>query len=376
MFAPAGRFLMTEDGAVGNIEDWLHTRLYRRADGRRVLSLLHDRVSSWVKHDRYIFTEKGQVYDTETGERVSPEPGRAYPSIVETIARGRLVPGLRDGELLDARTGKWIEVHRTGFPKMVHLAPFSTASGVWVLEWADHVVTRTFIPGAPITDDPDTVNLWCEVLTRHERHPHGGPDVELTAESWERRRQELARRTRNDASPILRAVAGDRAFYYRKNLTLKAKVMASIWPQYALTLVAPGADPARYREALERFAWLYEVCREPYGASIDIVPNALGLAQFRCGLYGDAIETLTKPNTTRAASGGTAIDPCELAVVAMSRAHLGENAAARATLDQLERLMGDPKLAEGLDNARNRAFLREAEELILDPGFPSYPFEL
>ncbi len=67
-------------------------------------------------------------------------------------------------------------------------------------------------------------------------------------------------------------------------------------------------------------------------------------------------------------------DPTELALLAMARSRLGQTEAARATLEQLERIMKDPKLAEASGNARNKAFLREAEELILDSGFPADPF--
>ena len=172
------------------------------------------------------------------------------------------------------------------------------------------------------------MKVWCEVLSRHELHPHDGPDIELTAEAWEERRQRLARMTPSSALPILRAVAGDRAFYYKKNLSLKAKASRPIIESFAHTVEEPGADPARYREALEKIAWLYEVWHEPYGGSIDFVPNLLGLAQYRCGLYRQAIETLTKPNITRVSTGGSAYDPCELAVLAMSRARLGQAGAA------------------------------------------------
>ena len=129
-FSPTGRFLATDDGAVGNIEDWLHTRLFRRDDGRRVLSLPHDRVSIWLENDRFLVTEKRYIYDPETGERVKPVPGCAYPSIVETIAGGRLVPGLRVGQLLDARSGKWINLHRSYVgPNRIHLRPSRVPRG-------------------------------------------------------------------------------------------------------------------------------------------------------------------------------------------------------------------------------------------------------
>ena len=101
--------------------------------------------------------------------------------------------------------------------------------GVWVLRRGDKLVARSFIPNVPITNDPEIVKLWSEVLSRHELDPRTGPDIELKAEAWEERRQELARMTPSDASPILKAVAGDRAFYYKKNRPLREHVINSIF---------------------------------------------------------------------------------------------------------------------------------------------------
>ena len=94
-FSPTGRLLTTNKNAgySPDSESWVHQGLFRREDGRRVLSLAHDRVSIWVDNDRFVITKHGYIYDTETGERVKPEPGRAYPLMVETIGGGRLVPG-------------------------------------------------------------------------------------------------------------------------------------------------------------------------------------------------------------------------------------------------------------------------------------------
>src|SRR5262249_10810225 len=160
------------------------------------------------------------------------------------------------------------------------------------------------------------VELWCKVLSRHELHPHGGPDIELTAEAWEERRQELARMTLSNASPILKAVAGDRAFYYKKYLVLKHKIMGSIWFGYGPRIWDPGADPGRMKEAHEKIAWAYEVAEVGKG-SFDIVPNYLAMAQYRCGRYREALETLTRPNISRLRSGGSGNDPTELALLAM-----------------------------------------------------------
>ena len=167
--------------------------------------------------------------------------------MVETIGGGRLVPGLSGHNLLDARTGKWVGEQLGVFGVQIDLIP--SRAGVWMLECRDKNVARWFIPNVPVTSDPEIVKLWSEVISRHELDPRGGPDVELNVEAWEERRQKLARMTPSDASPILRAVAEARSFYYKKNELLRHQKIGSIFERYLGTIAEPDAAPERYREA-------------------------------------------------------------------------------------------------------------------------------
>ena len=118
---------------------------------------------------------------------------------------------------------------------------------------------------------------------------------------------------------------------------------------------------------------MYEVCEIGDGY-LDLFPNLLAIAHYRCGRLREALATLAPANTTTFLDHSHANNPVDLALLAMVRARLGQGDAARATLEHVERLMQDPKLAEGRESVENRNFLREAEQLILDHGFPDDPF--
>jgi hypothetical protein len=131
------------------------------------------------------------------------------------------------------------------------------------------------------------------------------------------------------------------------------------WP----VVMDPGSAPAAYRLALRRAE----------AASGDLpdnsrVMNTLGVAQYRVGLYREALATLSRSNTL---NGGR--EPADLAFLAMAQQSLGQHEAARQTLSQLRAAMKTPSgITSPADSA---AFLREAEALIeLDPAFPADPF--
>ncbi|WP_152052924.1 WD40 domain-containing protein [Tautonia marina] len=91
--------------------------------------------------------------------------------------------------------------------------------------------------------------------------------------------------------------------------------------------------------------------------------NTLGIAQFRCGLDHEALETLQRSNVL---NGGD--KPMDLAFLAMANYRLGHRDRARALLTQLRDVIRDQ--SEPATN-ENLNFLREAESLILgDPRLP------
>jgi hypothetical protein len=126
-------------------------------------------------------------------------------------------------------------------------------------------------------------------------------------------------------------------------------------------LIAPGRDEAAYRTARLQ---AQEACLlQPDEANI---LNTLGLAHYRLGHYREALAMLTRSNPHR-----NSLEPCNLAVLAMSNQRLGQTDAARASLVALNRVMKDQELAA---NADNQSLLHEAEDLILDASFPANPF--
>jgi hypothetical protein len=130
-----------------------------------------------------------------------------------------------------------------------------------------------------------------------------------------------------------------------------------------LVVREPGQDPAAYRLALRRA----EVACDD---SVDNgrILNTLGVAQYRLGLYHEALATLTRSNTL---NGGRT--PDDLAFLAMTQQRLGQVEQARRTLAQLRAAMEVPSAMT--DPREAVRFLREAELLIeLDPAFPADPF--
>jgi hypothetical protein len=125
----------------------------------------------------------------------------------------------------------------------------------------------------------------------------------------------------------------------------------------------PGRDPAAYRRALH-------LAEAACGDSLDNgrLLNTLGVAQYRLGVYREALATLTRSN---ALNGGRW--PDDLAFLAMTQQRLGQAEQARRTLAQLRAAMQAPSAVT--DPREAVAFLREAVVRIeLDPAFPANPF--
>jgi hypothetical protein len=124
----------------------------------------------------------------------------------------------------------------------------------------------------------------------------------------------------------------------------------------------PDRDQAWYREALGKAT---EACRlQPNSAN---ALNTLGVAQYRSGLFREALSTLSRSTDLH-----KGLDPRDLAFLAMVQQKLGDSHRARGTLQRLWKLM---KGGEAQVDGDDERFLREAETLILDSAFPSNPFD-
>jgi hypothetical protein len=125
----------------------------------------------------------------------------------------------------------------------------------------------------------------------------------------------------------------------------------------------PGREASAYLLALRRAE---TVCR--YAPENGLYLNTLGVAQYRAGLYRDAVATLTRSNSLNDGR-----QPADLAFLAMTQQRLGQFQAARRTLAQLRAAVEAPP--QFTSPSENIPFLREAEAVIeLDPAFPACPF--
>jgi hypothetical protein len=114
----------------------------------------------------------------------------------------------------------------------------------------------------------------------------------------------------------------------------------------------PDRAPPEYRRALRQAE---ASCRSRPDSWMYL--NTLGVAQFRCGLDRQAVETLRR---SEALNGGK--EPSDMAFLAMALRRLGEREQARDAMDRLRAAMArSPRAA----TSENRGFLREAETLIL-----------
>jgi hypothetical protein len=142
----------------------------------------------------------------------------------------------------------------------------------------------------------------------------------------------------------------------------RALDLARSWPESAGALnnrswtVArkPGGDPAEHQRALRHAekACEYEPDKGAY-------LNTLGVAQYRVGLYHEALTTLTRSNILQGDR-----EPADLAFLAMALHRLGRTATSRTTLNHLREILRNPQAAA---SAENQAFLREAEAVLAGP---------
>jgi hypothetical protein len=148
--------------------------------------------------------------------------------------------------------------------------------------------------------------------------------------------------------------------------------------QSLVNLYHEEAEPGRYHRA----SWA--IVRQPYLSALQYrfalhqaetanrlasdqgeYVTTLGTAQYRAGQYRDALATLTKAEQLPQAS------PANLAFLAMAWHRLGHEDRAHAVLVQLREAARGPMWAQHVEA---QGFLKEAEALIIDAGFPNDPF--
>ncbi len=202
--------------------------------------------------------------------------------------------------------------------------------------------------------------------------------LEMVADLWAPRARDRARTIverlfavlllRDDVMAALRARPNDDPAIRAACLDL-----AGTWAEPALECNNVGfalvRDPGRPEATYRRGLRLAEAaCRLAPGNGSFF--NTLGVAQYRNGLAAPALATLTRSN---ALNGGK--EPADLAFLALAHQSLGQPAEARVILDRLREVMPRRTGLAPAQVAEDRAFLAEAEAVILyDPVFPADPF--
>ncbi len=120
----------------------------------------------------------------------------------------------------------------------------------------------------------------------------------------------------------------------------------------------PGAGASAYRLAVQRAEL---ACRLlPFEGRYQ---TTLGMAQYRLGMYQEALTTLTRADELNQAAEGGSV-PVDLALLAMIRYQMRERDRAQASLDQLRETM---QKANGPRKAEAQGLLKEAEALLAHP---------
>jgi hypothetical protein len=117
----------------------------------------------------------------------------------------------------------------------------------------------------------------------------------------------------------------------------------------------PDAEPAAYRLAMQRAEI---ACRlMPFEGAYH---TTLGMAQYRLGMYQEALNTLTHADKlNEAAQRGP--NPADLAFLAMTRYQMRQKDQAQASLDHLRETMQKPIWTQ---NPEAKSLLKEADALL------------
>ena len=181
----------TDDLVSIEEKDWLggpeKVRIYRHGQPNPFFEIKEVTCTPLLPSGEYLLTNENQVYDTKTGKRLVPPPGRKFhPSIAKFATDGRFV--LSKYDLIDTRTDKSCSFS-SGLNNIAGRGPI-----VGIQNWHDGAIEIRPLPMAALKDIPaDLLELWAQVAVRGELGPDGA-FVPWNEPTWEKKRQELAAR--------------------------------------------------------------------------------------------------------------------------------------------------------------------------------------
>ncbi len=194
------------------------------------------------------------------------------------------------------------------------------------------------------------VHVWHAPATQVRQFETASALVESLYEEWLFQSDVVSRlRADTKLDEATRALALKFAEGHQEKLALK-------WNDRSWAIVSrSGTPPDVYRRALRHAE---AACRQVPNNGNYL--NTLGVAQYRCGLYREALATLRRSDQLNRKRGGQS-HPADLAFLAMAAQRLGQTKEAKTYLERLRAVMKNPE-AEG--GGESRAFLREAEALV------------
>ncbi len=329
---------------------------------------------------------KVNLWDTETGRHIAPIGGQGR-SVSFSPGGRRIATGNVDGtvRIWDAETRRELAVLREHVDGAVIVA-FSPDGQRLATGTVDGTVR--IWDASPVTDETrdrrDALSLVRYHLERVDSEaalrdaivrdttvsePVRALALEQAGPFWEshvRTRAEAAVWARSTNGMLLQELNDSLRDDPSLTPPIKARALtlAEDWPTLAYDLAhnsrmvvrKPGLDPKAYQRALSQ-------AEEADRLDPDNRTNlrTLGMARYRCGLVGEALEILESSTETADSE-----DPVLLAFLAMARHRLGRHEEARDTLALLRTVMEEKTFAFG--NTHEFVIFKEAEELISSPS--------
>lgn len=306
-----------------------------------------------------VFGYNAALLFTKEGERLVRFPMRDSLSGTVSAQGDRVLIGTGDGTLvlLDPTSDELVELRRFGgSSRGVYSVAFSPTGDMIAAGSKDGTVSLWSIEGELLATLPHGGIIWSVDFS-----PDGARVLSTsslgTARLWPVSLSELSEAA---APRLTRRFLPHEVSKYEELLgprTRDVEVRSDSADSLNLeswdVVRNPGASSEDYSQALRK-AEAACARRPNYAPPL----NTLGVARYRVGLFGEAVETLTRADRLNRAARKPYARACDVAFLAMSRHQLGELEGAQAILRELRELTVDETDPELL------GIVAEAMELI------------
>lgn len=187
--------------------------IYARADGALVVEDSFEKPLFRAGSSPYIASWDGSLFDLETGVMdPGSRLGRFHPLLRDVARDGRFLWGVET----PGSRGAWDLSVELPHVASSLIGRVTDCTGGFLVDTASLDEWR-LLPAAAISEDPEVVRLWAEVLSAAELGT-GSIMEALEEDEWQRRRRRLLDRLKPSDSPLIREVARDESTWLRVQL--------------------------------------------------------------------------------------------------------------------------------------------------------------